>query len=547
MVNNVNIEFLGGVGEFGRNCCIITNGKTKIMIDCGIMFADDSYLGIDSLLPHFGKTEDDIKMLVKSLDAILITHGHEDHVGAIPWLIKHGDVPIYGTDYTLMHIKQKFKNFDEKNFIHIKSSDTVSIKGTKVTFVAMTHSIPSAVAIAIETDIGIVLHTGDFRLDHTPVEGSMPDFHMLSSMGKFGVAALLSDSTNAQKLGWTPSEKTVRKEIDQILAVNQNSRAIFATFSSHMHRVKQIVDSSIKDNRKICVLGRSMHKHLSISKELDINEIDEKHILPESELQDYNGKVTVICTGSQGEFLAVLNQYAQGKHKSLKVKNNDIVIFSSHTIPGNEKSVSKIIDNLADNNVQVYTKVHVSGHAAQEELKHVIAITKPKVFIPIHGEVSMIKAHRKLAEDMGYTKQNIAEARTGQTVTIKKSKKGYTYNILKNTKQENVFVYTNRSLVSKDIISVRKDIARDGVIFVLYYIGSDFDTKCKISTVGWLKNSAVNKAIVKIENKLNEEVRLIDLDTIEKDELYALSKKMVYNPLKKQFGRVANIHVDVAK
>jgi ribonuclease J len=549
--SKVEIKLLGGVGEFGRNCSVISSNNTNIMIDCGIMFANDPHLGIDALLPKFG----DVKQLANSLDAVLVTHGHEDHVGALGWLIKHKQIPIYATAYSIAHIKNKIKylvkNIDDSMFVEIKPGDTVNIKGTKVTFIAMTHSIPSAVAIAVETPQGIIFHTGDFKLDHTPVEGTLPDFHLMSSMGNYGVLALLSDSTNARSTGWTPSESSVRTEIDQILAVNNNSRVLFVTFSSHMHRVKQIIDASIANGRKICVLGRSMHQHMTISKELDINDVDDKHIIPESELADYTvknkGGVSVICTGSQGEILAVLSKYAKRNHKSISVQKGDVVVMSSHTIPGNEKGVAHIEDELREQNVRIYTEVHVSGHAAQEELKHIIAITKPKLFMPIHGEVSMIKAHKALAEQMGYTNKNIIEAKTGQTVSLFNSKGKPSYKTSKAIEADNDFIYTNKVLLGKEVINQRKDLAKDGMLVATFYVGQNNDVKANLFSHGWLEEEVIAQSLMAHENMLNEEVRHLDIDTITQDHLYGVTKKIVYNPLKKKFGRVANLYINIVK
>jgi ribonuclease J len=413
---------LGGMNEIGKNMTVFEYENEIIIVDCGLGFPGDDMLGVDIVIPdttYLEKNKDKIK-------AIIITHGHEDHIGSIPYFLKKINVPIYGTKLALGLIKVKLieHNLDKTTTLKRLQSRQFEKFGKhfKVEFIKVTHSIADAAALAITTPVGVVVHTGDFKVDYTPIDGEVMDFQRFAELGKQGVKLLMSDSTNVERPGYTMSESTVGKEFDKIFA-GCNKRIIVATFASNIHRMQQIITAAIKCNRKVAVIGRSVINILAVSTELEFLNVPEDTIIDIDKIGLYNpSQIVIITTGSQGEPMAALTRMSAGEHRKVNVTPDDLVIFSSSPIPGNEKPIGKVIDELAKLGAEVIynelADVHVSGHACQEELKLMLALTKPEYFMPVHGEYRFLKSHIKLAQDMGVKKENTFLMENGRTLEI---------------------------------------------------------------------------------------------------------------------------------
>lgn len=412
---------LGGMNEIGKNITVFEYANEIIVVDCGLAFPEDDMLGVDLVIP-------DITYLERNKDkvkALIITHGHEDHIGAIPYFLKKINVPVYGTKLTLGLIKNKLAehNLEKSTTLKcVKPRDVVKFKNFKVEFVKMTHSIADSVGLAITTPFGVIFHTGDFKIDYTPIDGEPMDFQRVAELGQKGVLLLMADSTNVQRPGYTMSEVTVGKEFDKIFA-NCNKRIIVATFASNIHRMQQIVNSAVKYKRKVAVVGRSMVNIMQVSQELGYINMPEGTLIDIDKINIYNPEqVVIITTGSQGEPMAALSRMSIGEHKKVQITPDDLVIFSSSPIPGNEKSVGKVIDELEKLGAEIIynqlADVHVSGHACQEELKLMQLLTKPKYFMPVHGEFRFLKQHGELAVSTGVEKQNVFIMENGRTLEI---------------------------------------------------------------------------------------------------------------------------------
>ncbi len=414
---------LGGLNEIGKNITVFEYENDIIVVDCGLAFPEDEMLGVDLVIPDITYLERN-KHKVK---ALVITHGHEDHIGAIPYFLKKINVPIYGTKLTLGLIKAKLieHNLEKSATLkEVKPRDIVKIGKFKVEFVKMTHSIADSVGIAITTPFGVIFHTGDFKVDYTPIDGEVMDFSRIAALGDQGILLLMSDSTNVQRPGYTMSESTVGKEFDKIFS-NCNKRIIVATFASNIHRMQQIMNSAIKTKRKVAVVGRSMVNVLNVSRELGYLDVPDDTIIDIDKIGMYNPEqLVIITTGSQGEPMAALSRMSAGEHKKVQITSEDLVIFSSSPIPGNEKSVDRVIDELEKLGAEVIynqlADVHVSGHACQEELKLILSLTKPKYFMPVHGEYRFLKQHGELATITGTPKENIFLMENGKTLEIDK-------------------------------------------------------------------------------------------------------------------------------
>ncbi len=412
---------LGGLNEIGKNLTVFEYENEIIVVDCGLAFPEDDMLGVDLVIPDITYLEKN-KSKVK---ALVITHGHEDHIGAIPYFLKKINVPVYGTKLTLGIIKNKLieHNLEKSTTLKcVKPRDVVKFSKFKVEFIKMTHSIADSVALAITTPVGVVFHTGDFKVDYTPIDGEPMDFHRIAELGQKGILLLMSDSTNVQRPGYTMSERTVGKEFDKIFA-NCNKRIIVATFASNIHRMQQIIDSAVKYKRKVAVVGRSMLNVLSVSHELGYINIPEGTLIDVDKINIYNPEqLVIITTGSQGEPMAALSRMSMGEHKKVQITPDDLVIFSSSPIPGNEKSVGRVIDELEKLGAEIIynqlADVHVSGHACQEELKLMLLLTKPKYFMPVHGEYRFLKQHCELAVSTGTPKENVFIMENGKTLEI---------------------------------------------------------------------------------------------------------------------------------
>ena len=420
--NKVQIIPLGGLGEIGKNMTVFRYGDDIILIDAGLMFPEDDMLGIDLVIP-------DISYLLENKDkvrAIFLTHGHEDHIGALPYVLKQLEVPVYGTALTLGILQGRLREngVSDENLVTIKPGDRIGAGAFNLEFIRVNHSIPDAVSIVIKTPIGTIIHTGDFKFDQTPVDGQVTQFNKFAEFGDAGVLALLADSTNAERPGFTQSEKMVGQTFDDEFRYARN-RIIVATFSSNVHRIQQVVDSAVKYRRKVAVIGRSMINVVNIAMELGYLNIPEGVLIDIDETNNYTAdQIVIITTGSQGEPMSALTRMAMNDHKKVGIMPGDTVIISATPIPGNEKLVSRTINHLYKLGAEViYEKsngVHVSGHASQEEIKLMHNLVRPKYFIPVHGEYRHLIKHANIAKDLGMPKENIVIAENGSVIELSK-------------------------------------------------------------------------------------------------------------------------------
>ncbi len=422
--DRVKIIPLGGLEEVGKNMTVIEYGDDMILLDCGVAFPEDEMLGIDLVIPDISYVEKNRN----KLKAIVITHGHEDHIGAIPYVLKTVNVPLYATRLTLGLIQNKLEEHKlvrSTNMKCVKAGDVISIGGLKVEFIRTTHSIADSVAVAIHTPVGTIIHTGDFKVDFTPIDGKVMDFARFAELGTQGVLALMSDSTNSEREGYTMSESSVGKVFDEIFYDCQK-RIIVATFASNVHRVQQIINAAMDNNRKVAICGRSMLNVMTVAKDLGYLDIPEGVLIDIDDIDDYApNRLVLITTGSQGETMAGLSRMAAGSHKKVVISKDDLVIISAHPIPGNEKLVSNVIDDLfkigADVVYHSLADVHVSGHACAEEQKLMLTLTRPKYFIPVHGEFRHLKAHAETAKKVGVPEENIVMLTNGKVLELDKN------------------------------------------------------------------------------------------------------------------------------
>lgn len=415
----VKVIPLGGLEQIGMNITAFEYGESIIVVDCGLAFPDEDMLGIDLVIP-------DVSYLVNNFSKVkgfVITHGHEDHIGAIPYILKKLNVPVYGTRLTLALIEKKLKEhgIDKTSKLHVvKHGQTVSLGDFKVEFIKTNHSIADASALAIFTPVGTIFHTGDFKIDYTPVFGEPADLQRMAEIGKEGCLMMMCESTNAMKAGFTMSERTVGKTFDMIFSEHKNNRILVATFASNVDRVQQIINTAYKYGRKVVVEGRSMVTIIGAADELGYIKIPEGTLIDIDRLKDYPPEKTVlITTGSQGESMAALSRMASSVHRKVSIMPDDVVIMSSTPIPGNEKAVAKVVNELAMKGAEVILQdTHVSGHACQEEIKLMYSLLKPKYAMPIHGEYRHRMANKSIAESMGIPKENVAIVSSGDVLEV---------------------------------------------------------------------------------------------------------------------------------
>ena len=409
---------LGGLGEIGKNMTLLEYGEDIVVIDCGLAFPDDDMPGIDVVIPDMTYLEENRE----KLKGFVITHGHEDHIGAVPYALQKFAVPVYGTDLTVALMDHKLKEMHVSGDLHVvKPGDTVELGCFKVEFIKTSHSIPGAVALAVTTPLGVILHTGDFKIDLTPLDGQPIDINRLAYYGSKGVLCLLSDSTNAERVGYTQSEREIGKTFEHYFEVAQG-RVIVASFASNVYRLQQVADVAIEHGRVICFAGKSMEQIVAYSQELGYMTIPQDRIVKVDDLKSYaDDKVCIITTGSQGEPMSGLYRMANASHK-INIGYGDTVIISASAIPGNETAVGRVIDGLFEKGAYVVydqmADVHVSGHARREELKMMLHIVKPKYFIPVHGEFRHLMTHARLALDMGVPEENIFLLENGSAVSF---------------------------------------------------------------------------------------------------------------------------------
>lgn len=418
----LKVMMLGGLGEIGKNLTVLEYDGHIVVIDCGLAFPDDDMLGVDLVIADISYLEEN----AHKIHALLLTHGHEDHIGGIPFLLRKINMPIYGTALTLGILQRKLEEYSlpqRPDLRTVVAGDVVDAGVFHAEFVHVNHSIADACAIAIRTPVGTVFHTGDFKLDVSPIDGKIMDLTRIGEIGNEGVLLMLGESTNAERAGYTPSERNVGKSLDSIFANNKSKRIVIATFSSNVHRVQQIIDASIRYGRKVAVIGRSMINVVGAAKELGYIDAPEGTIIDIKEIKKYNQEsLTLITTGSQGEPMSALYRMAFNEHDKVRLGTDDLVVLSSSPIPGNEKLISKIINALVLNGISVVNDqsadVHVSGHACSEELKLMLALVKPKFFMPIHGEAKHLHAHKAIAEFMGIPATNIFIGENGRVLEL---------------------------------------------------------------------------------------------------------------------------------
>ncbi len=467
--NNMKIISLGGLGEIGKNMTVFEYKEDIVIVDCGLAFPTDEMLGIDLVIP-------DITYLKKNQErvrGIVLTHGHEDHIGGLPYILKELNVPVYGTKLTIGLVENKLREHNmlaSTERINVLQGETIKL-GThfKIEFIASNHSIADAVMLAFFTPIGTLIHTGDFKLDYTPIRGKTLDLHRLAQLGQKGVLALFADSTNAERPGHNPSERMVGRTIDNVFHKYNDRRIMVATFASNIDRVQQVIQAAYEHKRKVAVLGRSMVNVVRTASELGYLEIPKNTLIEANEIKRYkDNEVVTIMTGSQGEPMAALSRIAVSEHKQIDLKPGDVIILSSTPIPGNEKTVSKVVNELIKKGTVVIREdTHVSGHATQEELKLLHALVQPKYFIPVHGEYRHLQKHVELAVSLGLPKENAQILSVGDVLELNR-----------HTCQINGTVPSGQILVDglgvgdvgNIVLRDRKALSQDGLVIVVMTI-----------------------------------------------------------------------------
>ena len=470
--NKIKVMALGGLNEIGKNMTVIEYKDEIIVIDAGMSFPDDEMLGVDVVIP-------DISYLIKNKDkikGIFITHGHQEHIGSLPYILKKINIPIYGAKLSigLIQVKLKEHKINNAKLNVVSPRDIIKLSHMEVEFIKNNHSIPDACSIAVHTDQGIIYHTGDFKIDLTPIDGEVMDIHRICELSKKGVLLLLAESTNAEQPGSTMSEKTVGAGLDDLFRKASNSRIIVATFASNIHRLQQIINTAEKFNRKVAVSGRSMVNVVAVATELGYLNIPDNMLIDLNDISKYeDNEVVLITTGSQGEPMSALARMASAEHKKVEIKRGDLIIISAHPIPGNEKLISKVINSLFEKGAEVVydeSDIHVSGHAKQEELKLMHRLVRPKFFMPAHGEYRMLKIHAELAEELGMPSQNIFVNKTGDVLEIDRNSAKVTGTIpTGNVLVDGLGVGDVGNIVLRD----RKHLSEDGLMIVVVTISKE--------------------------------------------------------------------------
>lgn len=466
----IKIIPLGGINEIGKNITAIEYKEDIVIIDCGLKFPDDDMFGIDIVIP-------DISYLLKNsekIKGIFLTHGHEDHIGALPYVLKQLNVPVYGTKLTLGIVETKLKEhglLSSTELIRVKPKDIIKLSSVSVEFIKTNHSIADSVAIAIHTPLGVVLHTGDFKIDYTPIDGEMMDFARLAELGRKGVLVMMADSTNVERPGYTMTERVVGDTFLRLFS-KANGRIIVATFASNVHRIQQIITAAQAHNKKVAVSGRSMENIVQVAIELGYITLEKDVLIPVDQISKYpNEKVVIITTGSQGEPMSALARMAASEHRKINVVPGDTVIISATPIPGNEKFVSKVVNQLFKKGAEVIydssEKIHVSGHACQEELKLMHSLVKPRFFIPVHGEYRHLKKHGELAMELGLPEKNLLIPENGDVIELARNY------IKKNGTVTSGQVFVDGlgvGDVGNIVLRDRKHLSQDGILTVVVTI-----------------------------------------------------------------------------
>jgi len=537
----IRITPLGGLGEIGGNITVIETERSAIIVDVGMSFPSEDMHGVDILVPDFTY----LRQIKNKIKGIVITHAHEDHIGAVPYLFKEMQFPIYGTPLPLGMIGNKFDEHNmrgHKNYFrYVEKRKPIKIGDFEVEWIHMTHSIIDASSLAITTDAGTIIHTGDFKIDHTPIDGYPADLHRLAYYGERGVLLLMSDSTNSHNPGITKSEASVGPTFD-LLFSRAKGRVLMSTFSSNIHRVYQAIDHGIRYGRKVCVIGRSMEKNLDIAMELGYIKLPQSIFIEPHELGKYpDNEILIVTTGSQGEAMSALYRMATNEHRHVKLKPSDTVILSAKAIPGNEASVSALINFIqkcgATVAYQDFSEIHVSGHAAQEEQKLMIRLTKPKFFLPVHGEYNHLMKHKETAMKCGIPERNIFLMSDGDQIEItpKYMKK------VKTVKTGKTFIDNQlNEEIASDVVIDRQKMATEGIVVIVAQIDKNskkFISHPKVSSFG-LVADAKDKEFAKeisqlLEQFLENKPDLVDAPKKLENDFRQVVRKHIFRKYKK--------------
>ena len=534
MTDPVRITFLGGLGEIGRNCACIEQDGRIMILDCGLMFPDADMLGIDLVLPDFTYLRDN----ADRIEGCVVTHGHEDHHGGLSFLLRELEFPIFGSALTLGLARNRIEEaglLAKTSFNVVADGERRRIGPFDVEFIPVTHSVPHGFATAIHTPQGTILHTGDFKLDLTPVDGRVTDLARIGAIAKeSGIRLLMADSTNAEEPGHTVSERSVGKVLRELFAANAGKRIITACFASHIHRVQQIADAAVANGRTIATLGRSMMKNVALAREMGLLHIPDGSLVDIEKIDQFEpGKVCVISTGSQGEPMSALSLMAAGENKWLKLTEDDVVILSAHAIPGNEYSVNKVIDGLYRLGAEVVhsgmAKVHVTGHAMQGELKTLLSIANPEHFIPVHGEFRHLTHHARLAMEMGVAVANVLLAEDGDVVEL--TEKGIDF--VDSVPAGYLYVDGIVGDVGHGVLRDRKVLAEEGVIVVGVAVDATSGvilTGPEIITRGWVHAPEAEDLLEEARQRVTDALEHstdagnIDFDTLKRQVRQALGR-----------------------
>jgi ribonuclease J len=531
---NVRITFLGGLGEIGRNCACIEQDGRIMILDCGLMFPDAEMPGVDLVLPDFTY----LRQNAERVEGCILTHGHEDHIGALGFLLRDLSFPIYGSALTLGLAKNRIEEagmLGRTKLIPVTDGERRRIGPFDCEFIPVTHSVPHGFATAFHTPQGVILHSGDFKLDLTPVDGRVTDLARIGAIAKeSGIRLLLADSTNAEEPGHTVSERSVGKVLRELFAANVGKRIITACFASHIHRVQQIADAAIANGRTIATLGRSMMKNVALAREMGLLHIPDGSLVDIEKIDQFErGKVCVISTGSQGEPMSALSLMAAGENKWLKLTEDDVVILSAHAIPGNEYSVNKVIDGLYRLGAEVVhsgvADVHVTGHAMAGELKTLLSIAKPEHFIPVHGEFRHLTHHARLAMEMGVATANVLLAEDGDVVEL--TEKGLDF--VDSVPSGYLYVDGIVGDVGHGVLRDRKVLAEEGVIVVVVAVDAtsgEILTGPEIITRGWVHAPEAEDLLEEARQRVTEALEHstdagnLDFDTLKRQIRQALGR-----------------------
>jgi len=533
---------LGGLDEIGGNCAVIETEETAVIIDCGMSFPTEDMHGVDILIPDFTY----LREIRHKLKALIITHGHEDHIGAVPYLFKEIQVPIYGTALPLAMIENKFNEHKMREYTSyfraVKKRRPIKIGDFYIEWIHMTHSIIDASSLAIQTPAGTLIHTGDFKIDHSPVDGYPADLQRLAYYGEKGVLALFSDSTNSYKPGYTPSESVVGPTFENLFKESKG-RVIMSTFSSNIHRVYQAIKYGIEYNRKVCIIGRSMEKNLDVAMDLGYIKLPKNIFIDAHEIGRYpDNEILIVTTGSQGESMSALYRMAIDEHRHVKLKEGDQIILSAKAIPGNEPGVSELINYLMKKGANVayqdFSEIHVSGHAAQEEQKLMLRLIQPKYFFPVHGEFNHLVRHKKTAESVGVHDRNCFIMQDGEQWEITRTR-------VRKAKQVKVGkIYIDNQInkeITDDIVIDRQKLAQDGIVIIIAQIDAKNKKlihRPKVTTYGLVSDKDDYSFAKEMEDVLQNYIKhakpyVFEKSKVFENELRGVVRKHIFRSLKK--------------